>query len=376
MRFEYNYLRVGDLFKLRYTDDSRQRTYILYTIHSTMSENNGRNTVPRDFLPRTGRVTLQHAIKHFEYRQTITPGADLRKTEENYKEFHKELNDYKKKCMKELTTLLKSELLKYTNDVLKWKIPNTDLSPVTYKDFKHCLADKEVWDKGPGRKSDIYILLYGRYQNGYDKWLTEMEEEFLKKENMVYAEKDPDAKERGSEGWLFKLIKSVRHETITYPCKDILVATHGADICAEKKNAGKNEGYKYTPLYTGRGYLKEKKEEDETGETMRPSPTGNGTEFEDAVRNVISVPMSNLECSIEGLAADIRALQKVIMDMTKTSQIQDELSVSSPSPPETPRTRRSTPTRSKKPTSPVTRKQAPRRSPLKRKQVRSVDSVG
>ena len=198
------------------------------------------NLIPKDLFPVVDNdYNLEWANKTYAYSHLF---SECRNTLDPQDE---DINNWRNKALQirlELSTIGKvtgrQRMLEVARVQFNMKIKGTDISPKCIDDILKIISDKEWYTNDKrDRINQIYMLIYGITRQGFNQWLLDLEQSWLKKRNLTYV--SPSGQQTTtsySRGCVFSLMKKVFNNSTIKLFKDTMWVHHNEFLCVRLKS--------------------------------------------------------------------------------------------------------------------------------------------
>ena len=204
------------------------------------------NTIPKDLFPiKENEYSRSWAIKTFLYSHIF-----LANGEPKLNPSEQDINLWRNKAIQlraELASIGKlagtNKMLEIANFQYNLKLKGTNLKCTSIQDILTVVGDKEWYNEDKKTRIDqIYMLIYGLTRQGFNQWLIDLEQDWMKKNNITYITKlgrhDLAFNSRGS---IYSLLKKVFNNNVIKQFKQKMWFHHREYICVRMKITAKEE---------------------------------------------------------------------------------------------------------------------------------------
>ena len=199
------------------------------------------NTIPKNLFPqRENEYTRRWARDTYVYAHTF-----LTHLEPTLVPSEDEINTWRSRAIQvrsELTSIGKlagtNKMLEIANRQYNFKIKGTNLQCTSVQDILNVVGDKDWYNEDKKtRIEQIYMLIYGITRQGFNQWVLDLEQDWMKNMNVTYV--TPSGRQDliyNSRGCVYSLLKKVFNNNVIKMFKQKMWYEHQEYICVRIKN--------------------------------------------------------------------------------------------------------------------------------------------
>ena len=144
-----------------------------------------------------------------------------------------------------------TKMLQIANIEFNMKIKGTDLHCTSIQDVLNIIGDQEWYNEDkPTRIGQIYMLVYGLTRQGFNQWLLDLEQDWMRKNGVTYITKSGRQDLMyNSRGSIYSLLKKVFNNSVTKQFRQKMWYSHKEYICVRMKQVSvENENVEFQQI--------------------------------------------------------------------------------------------------------------------------------